>query len=126
MNKTLLTALCFSLFACGGGGSGGDSKAPTAVVTNSDDSLKIIGNDTIQTFNKPKSADIKIIGDSNFVYAKTNVTVLDIAGDNNNIDLAAGVVVSSCKVSGNNNKLTKADTTPIQCSTVGINNQGFK
>jgi hypothetical protein len=125
-------ALSLALVACGGGGSPsiiGDNKTPDApaptVITNTDDSLTIVGNSQLQTVDKSKSATVTITGNSNDVVIKSNVTTLTINGDSNDIDVASGVIISNCSVTGNSNKLTKADTQPINCQIKGSSNKGF-
>lgn len=138
MKKTLLATVLITLAACGGsGGSDGGSnntptgsnetpqKTPTGVVINKDLKLEITGSNNTATVAKSTKSEINISGNANLIYVQSNISTLDIVGNDNTFEISNGVTIDDCNVMGDSNKLIKPNGLTVQCEIQGKNNLGF-
>lgn len=132
MKKAIyLSVVSLSLFACGGGGSSGNSDAGTNPPTNSGNvstkgnELSIVGSNLTATANSATKNKISISGHGNMIYIQTNTESLDIIGDSNKIDISNGVTIDNCTIVGNNNNAIKPSGMKVPCTVAGQNNTGF-
>lgn len=124
--RTILAVSVLTLAACGGGGGGGGNTAPSGGTTSTPEKFEVTGSNQTTTLNKTTKVAAYIGGNENTVYIQTSLSLLEVSGTGNKIDIANGVTIDKCSVIGVNNTATKPTGTTLSCDVAGVNNIGFK
>lgn len=122
MKKGILFVFAAMIALSGCGSSGSGSSEPKESI----DSVKVSGVGTSTTVSNPNvRSDVSVTSVSSTINILSDVRMLSISGTSNLINIASGVSIEKCELTGVSNTAIKAENVSMSCTDKGVGNEGF-